>query len=163
MAYNSIYQISTQPIPEEDVMTADDIGEEDYRDFAEYVADTDKKKEVEYFRSFLEGNELAKFHAEDSFSLNEEGVAKYLLRSYDAFHEYAELLTKVSPDEFVSGNKISMWIEHISGAFYHGGFGSLYIADEMSCYREFISLETWLRGADTRRTYYIGGAVLYAN
>lgn len=156
----TIYQISTFPICEDDYITASDYEDSWFvPSIAEYVRDTaDRQLGVRALLTMLESKQMATVnHETNSFMLLPNVQSIYFEGRYSRFRKLLAALSRVQEDRFIYyQDEIEGLLLQLNGCFSEQ-FGA-YIAGNNE---GLIPLDEFIRTADEGVTYYVGGIVDY--
>lgn len=157
--HNRIYQIWSEPVPEEDYIT-----EFDYLDdwFTREVADSvdgglNREEEIQALGKHLENTLHASFDYENaSFTIPEGGKELYFAEAYKTFTAKLEKLKAVNFTAFVQNDGVGGLVADLKDSFCEK-FGD-YVSDDGS---ETVPIDEFVRYMNTGERYYIGEILDY--
>lgn len=158
--HSRIFEISTDPIPQEEHMTENDFDYDHwfFHDVADYVTDdANRDSSVEWlFDSLTIGDGLITVDG-DSFILHEGYQAAYWGNRHQAFVQLAETLQGIAFEEFAqSGVSVLLYQAE---QLHEQKFGLYVVARESG--DELTTLDEFIRYAKAETRYYIGGTIDY--
>lgn len=154
--HGRIIQLSLDHIEEEDELTANDIiYDEDSHfigHFADYVVDSEKKTDINWFIEFVGNSHPVKYTEEEQSVIFNEGFKEsYFKKRFETFKKTAQEITL---EDFVTDKDVKLYsLKSLMEDKY-----SFYIwFDEMA-----MTLDTFIRDyLEIGKKYYLGGTVDY--
>jgi len=159
MAYDQIYQITTEPLSADEYITENDFIEHWFVGaISDGVSsrDIDRDEEIRFFREWLEKKKVALFSNDDSFFIMPGGKEKYFEDAFTRFREAATKAADMTIEEFAGGSDCTELVRIISTSFCEK-FGPYVSSDEFYT----MSLDKFIRESEIGKRYYINGILQY--
>jgi len=159
VAHSRIFQITTEPVLPEDLITENDFYEHWFlQSVADYVSDeSDRPADIEWLRERLIN--AADFDTDDSFSILPNGKEAYFSKAYEAFVYFRQKTMELGLSEFSSGEGFTTLV-YTMGQTCNEEFG-LYVVQGDSDDFEVVTLDEFIRFAEIGCRYYIGAILDY--
>lgn len=156
--HNRVYQITTEPVPEDERLSECFFYEHWFLDsIADFVSDElNRDYELECFKDALEQNKIAVFHSPDSFSILPGGKERHFAYAYEQFHKAVVEAATMSLDDFINDERCGELVYTIKSR--HCDHLAAYVYSEKL---DMVPLDTFIRLATVGEHYYIGGVIDY--
>ena len=161
MAYKTIYQITTEPLEENEFVTENDFIDDWFiGSIAASVtgSNIDRRKEIRIFREWLAGKEIVFFNSDDSFVITPGGKEKYFKGVFKKFKEAVQKAADITLEEFAGGVDCPQIVGQIKTNFCEKLEDYVY-SDEFE--PNPIPFDEFMRNAEPGKQYYINGIVKY--
>ena len=161
MAYNTIYQITAEPLAEDEFVTENDFIDDWFIGaIAASVSGSDVKRgeEIRSFREWLEGKEIVLFSNDDSFVILPGGKEKYFEGAFEKFKEAAKRGAEITLEEFAGGDECGQIVGQIESSYCEKLEDYVY-CDE--CEPNPVPFDEFMRKAESGQHYYINGIIRY--
>ena len=152
--HSRIYQVSSSPIKEEDLI---EECRYDHWDKADYVVKQDSPEEVNSDLEWLKtANRGIEVHVK-ARTIKVTSKKEYFDEKHDKFKELAEKLSDITLEDFISGKRYFEVYDLQCAYEEKRGF---YI-DDNDEYCGLTNFDNWVRNAEENKVYYIGNIFDY--
>ena len=149
--HSRIFQISKEPIKEEDYIDMDDMPDSFYEKIADYVWSSSRESDIDWLKEKL--TEVAEFSGDHFTIINKK---KYFEDKYVRFINKAKELENISLEDFIEGK--AGYIIYFLEAEEDDKWG-FYVYQSPGNYYE--TLDLFMRCAQEGKIYYIGNTLDY--
>ncbi len=158
--HSRIFELSEQPIPEDDRYSEDKLPDWFYSTVGDYACDlldTHRENAIQWFVGFFGGQCK---NDGDRIEFTDKALDFHFRRSYGDFVKNASLLTAYSFEAFCGKSGYSVLMDTLRdlNSDYEDKFG-FYVYDR-DC-DELFTLDMWLRETDLSKPFFIGGTLDY--
>ena len=152
--HSRIFQVSSEPITEENLIEEDRYYEWEHADYVnKQASSTDIESDLKWLQT---ANNGIKVNVEEK-TITITSKEEYFTKSHDEFKKLAEELSTISLEDFING-KADMKFYDLKCAYEDkNGF---YIDDNYECCG-LTNLDNWVRNAEENKTYYVGSIFDY--
>ena len=156
--YNTIYQITTEFLPDDDYLSDYDFYNHWFIDkIADHISNfTNRDDEINNLREWLEEQKDILFVDGNSFKVLPSGKEIYFRDAFKRFSEAVKKTADMDLEKFIKDPGCTALVDQIYNNF-NDQFGPYVSSDEF----DTISFDKFIRSADIGTRYYINGVVNY--
>lgn len=159
--HSRVFEISTEPIAEEDRLTSDGLSDGFFSSVADYAVDSDNREEdIKWFFECAH-DVIVPNEDKSGFRLVPGAKEAYFKNAFQQFKECLAVLSTATLGAFAGtengplSDSMDMWMYKLKSA-YSDKF-SFYIYSD----GEMFPMDDWMRHADLNESYFFGGVCDY--
>jgi len=163
--HGRIYQLAESPVPVADHISLSDFYEHPFCvEIADYVDDVlDRDSEIKMFCETYSKRGVIAANDEQSFELLQNGKNAYFGNAFPAFNAVTSELGQITEDDFQNHHgKVSELIYKLRSNFSEqfGDYIAIFADDDSDDFK-LITMDEFMREAETGKMYYFGAVIDY--